>query len=361
MSTRKSSIAVVLVAGTLNRAGQLKDSLERADDRLAVEPVAEADAASAVLRDSPVDCFVAVGGSGDPTGLPAVSTARERHPTLPIVFCPDEPLDAPAVSAAFDAGATDVARACPDSDRTPVLVRRISNAVASARAVSEAERQRDRFEEFVQGVSHDLRSPLNVAQGRLAMAQADGGVEHVDDAASAVDRTLELLSDLLTLAEQGETPEEVAPIELAALAEECWTNVATGDATLVVDSDERILADGGRLKRLLENLFRNAVEHGGDDVTVVVGDISPMYTTTRAGAVLPSGFFVADDGPGIPPEERDRVFEVGYTTDPDGTGFGLNIVSEVARAHGWEVAVSEGSRGGARFDVTGVETAGERG
>ncbi|OYR87840.1 sensor histidine kinase, partial [Halorubrum distributum] len=99
----------------------------------------------------------------------------------------------------------------------------------------------------------------------------------------------------------------------------------------------------------------NSVEHGSDDVTVVVGDISPMYTTTRAGAVLPSGFFVEDDGPGIPEAERDRVFEVGYTTDRDGTGFGLNIVSEVASAHGWEVAVSEGSRGGARFEITGVE------
>ncbi|ELZ47479.1 putative light and redox sensing histidine kinase [Halorubrum coriense DSM 10284] len=373
MSTLSGSIAVVLAAGTLDRATRLADALERDDDRLAVEPVEGVDAALEVLRDSPVDCLVAVGAPGEPTGLPVVSAARDRHPSLPIVFCPDESLDAPGVSAAFEAGATDVARARPDSDRTPVLVRRISNAVASARAVAEAERQRARFEEFVQGVSHDLRSPLNVAQGRLAMAQSEGGVGHVDDAASAVDRTLELLSDLLTLAEQGEKPEDLEPVELAALADECWANVATGEATLVVDSDERILADGGRLKRLLENLFRNsvehgstgsrakpgdAVEHGGGDVTVVVGDISPMYTSTRAGAVLPSGFFVADDGPGIPPEEHDRVFEVGYTTDPNGTGFGLNIVREVARAHGWDVSVSEGPRGGARFDVTGVETDG---
>ncbi|MDB2224969.1 ATP-binding protein [Halorubrum ezzemoulense] len=355
MSTPSGSITVVLAAGTPDRAAELKDSLERADDRLAVEPVAGADAAAEIIEDSPVDCLVTVGDPAEPTGLSLVSTARDRHPELPILVCPDQTLDAPAVSAAFDAGATDVARACPDSDRTPVLVHRVSNAVASARAVAEAERQRDRFEEFVQGVSHDLRSPLNVAQGRLAMAQAEGGGEHVDDAASAVDRTLELLSDLLTLAEQGERPEDLDPVELAALADECWANVATGDATLTVDTDRRILADSGRLKRLLENLFRNSVEHAGDDVVVVIGDISPMYTTTRAGAVLPAGFFVADDGPGISPEARGRVFEVGYTTGANGTGFGLNIVSEVARAHGWEVTVSEGARGGARFDVTGVE------
>jgi signal transduction histidine kinase len=100
-----------------------------------------------------------------------------------------------------------------------------------------------------------------------------------------------------------------------------------------------------------------SIEVDGDGVTIVVGDISPMYTTTRAEAVLPSGFFVDDDGPGIPPAEREKVFEVGYTSDEDGTGFGLNIVTEVANAHGWDVAVSEGARGGARFEVTGVERA----
>ena len=342
MSTPRSSIAVVLVASTRDRAAAVKASLERADDRFAVEPVAAVDAALEILRDSPVDCLVAVGRPAEPVGLPAVEAVRDDHPSIPIVFCPAEPLDAPAVAEAFEAGATDVARAQADSDRTPVLVHRISNAVASARAVAEAERQHDRLEGFVHGVSHDLRNPLHVAQGRLEMAQSEGDLDHVDTAASAVDRTLELITDLLTLAKQGERPGELEPVELSALADECWANVATGDATLAVDTDRRILAERGRLKRLLENLFGNAVDHGGEDVTVVVGDISPMYTTTRAGAVLPSGFFVEDDGPGIPEAERDRVFEVGYTTDRNGTGFGLNIVSE-------------GSRGGARFEITGVE------
>ena len=355
MSTPDDLIAVVLLAGTSDRAAELKSSLERAEDRFVVEPVAGVDAALAILRDSSVDCLVAVGRPEERTGLSAVEEARDRHPALPIVFCPDETLDASTVAEAFDAGATDVSRARADSDRTSVLVHRIANAVASARAVAEAERQRDRLEGVVHGVSHDLRNPLNVAQGRLAMARTDGETEHVDDAAAAVDRSLELITDLLTLAKQGEKPEALEPIELSDAADDCWANVATGDATLVVDTDRRVLADPGRLKRLLENLFRNAVDHAGDDVTVAVGDISPMYTTTRAGAAAPSGFFVEDNGPGIPREERGRVFEVGYTTDTDGTGFGLNIVGEVVNAHGWEVAVTDGSRGGARFEVTGVE------
>jgi signal transduction histidine kinase len=357
MPSSTDAIAVVLVAGAPDRAAELGTSLERADDRFAVEPVASVDAALALLRDSPADCLVAVGRSDESTGVAAVEAARDRHPSIPIVFCPEEALDAAAVAEAFDAGATDVARACGESDRTPVLVHRISNAVASARAVAEAERQRDRVEGFVQGVSHDLRNPLNVAQGRLELARSEGDLAHVDDAAAAVDRTLELITDLLTLAKQGERPRSVEPVDMSTLADECWANVATGDATLIVETDQRLLADPGRLKRLLENLFRNAIDHGRDGVTVVVGDISPMYTTTRAEAVLPSGFFVDDDGPGIPPAEREKVFEVGYTSDEDGTGFGLNIVTEVANAHGWDVAVSEGARGGARFEVTGVERA----
>jgi signal transduction histidine kinase len=70
---------------------------------------------------------------------------------------------------------------------------------------------------------------------------------------------------------------------------------------------------------------------------------------------LPDGFFVADDGPGIPPEDRERVFETGYSTSAEGTGFGLRIVREVAQAHGWDVSVTESDGGGARFEIRGAD------
>jgi len=69
------------------------------------------------------------------------------------------------------------------------------------------------------------------------------------------------------------------------------------------------------------------------------------------------GFYVEDDGPGIPAEERESVFEGGYSTTADGTGFGLRIVEQVATAHGWEVRVTDGTGGGARFEVSGVDVA----
>ncbi|MBS3761523.1 MAG: ATP-binding protein, partial [Halodesulfurarchaeum sp.] len=107
-----------------------------------------------------------------------------------------------------------------------------------------------------------------------------------------------------------------------------------------VTGDKTFEADPDRLASLLENLFRNAVEHAGPEVTVTVEPTS-------------DGFAVADDGPGIPPEDRETVFESGYTTETDGTGFGLAIVAEVATAHDWSVRVEESDAGGARFVFAG--------
>ena len=332
-------------------------SLERRDDRFAVETARDLDAAATLRSTGRFDCVVAADDFADGEGLGfLVNTAEERDP-IPRLLAIDatRAADSSAVVAeALATDVTDVVRIAEGDPASRLLAHRIAGAVESRRAAVEADRQRERLDRFVTGVSHDLRSPLNVAQGRLQMARDDPEGEHLDVAATAVDRTVELTADLLTLAKQGEKPRELESVGLRDTVEECWATVATGDATLVVESDRRVLADPSRLKQLLENLIGNSVEHGGDDVSVTVGAVRPMYTATRAGTSLPIGFYVADDGPGIPEAERDRVFEVGYTTDRAGTGFGLNIVREVAAAHGWEVRVTESAAGGARFEVTGV-------
>ena len=112
----------------------------------------------------------------------------------------------------------------------------------------------------------------------------------------------------------------------------------------MVDTAPCIYADETRLQRLLENLFRNAIEHAGDDVTLRVGR-------------LDDGFFVEDDGLGIPPEQREKVLKAGYSSDEEGTGLGLSIVKTIADAHGWSLSLAEGREGGARFEVTGVDVA----
>ena len=204
-------------------------------------------------------------------------------------------------------------------------------------------RERDRLEEFASVVSHDLRNPLNVATGRLALARAECDSIHLDDIARAHERMEGLVSDLLTLARDGKHVDKREVVDLAALSATCWQNVATAEATLVTKTDHRIQADRSRLQQLLENLLRNAVDHGGEAVTVTVGSLS-------------DGFYVEDNGPGLLPSERELVFDAGYSTSEEGTGFGLAIVEQIAHAHGWDSRIAESEVGGARFEFTGIES-----
>lgn len=206
----------------------------------------------------------------------------------------------------------------------------------------ELEHTNERLDEFASIVSHDLRNPLNVAQGRLQLAQEDCGSDHLNDVANALERMETLIENLLTLSRVGEQVGEMEAVELAKLTEICWQTVATADASLVIETNQHLLANRARLQQLLENLIHNAVEHAGEDVTVIVG------TTV-------TGFYIEDDGPGIPTEERGDVFETGFSTARDGTGLGLSIVQQIAESHGWELHLTEGTMGGARFEITEVE------
>ena len=213
----------------------------------------------------------------------------------------------------------------------------------------ELERQNGRLEEFASVVSHDLRNPLNVARGHLELARERGDEESFDHVESAHDRMEALISDLLALARQGQTVGATEEVSLSNLAERAWSHVETGDAALDVRTSATVEADEARLRNLFENLFRNAVEHAGDGVNITV--TADGFSDDAARTSEFDGerrFVVADDGPGIPPEERERVFEDGYSTD-DGTGLGLTIVTSIADAHGWELSLDESDSGGARF------------
>ncbi|WP_415378906.1 response regulator [Halosimplex sp. TS25] len=203
-------------------------------------------------------------------------------------------------------------------------------------------RQNERLATFTDIVSHDLRNPLNVAIGRLELAQRACDCPHLADVDQALARTETLLDDLHAFARAGTATLDREPLDLATLCRGCWRHVETGAATLVTDSQQVIRADESRLQELLENLFSNAVEHGGDAVTITVGD-------------LEDGFYIADDGTGIEDADRDAVFDYGYSTSQDGTGFGLSIVREIADGHGWDLRVTDSETGGARFEVHNVE------
>jgi signal transduction histidine kinase/CheY-like chemotaxis protein len=251
---------------------------------------------------------------------------------------------------AMNFGATESANfSATDISLAHILGKTVEAALARAEREQKLRRQRaklkrrnERLDKFTRVVSHDLRNPLQVAASRVDLAQEDSDSVHLDGAADALDRMDTLITDLLTIARAGTEVQQTEPVSLSRATKDCWTNVKTADATLQVEASHVVHADPSRLKQLLENLVRNAVEHGGDSVTVTVGELA-------------DGFSVADDGPGIPPDERDNVFEMGHSTTENGTGFGLSIVQDIVEAHGWTVAITEGADGGARFEITDVD------
>ena len=244
-------------------------------------------------------------------------------------------------AAAFDETDRELAEILVEHARAKLG--RLANRRRLTERTATLEHKNERLEQFTSFVSHDLRNPLNVAQLELELAARECDSDHLDSVADSHDRMASLIDDLLVFTRSDRTVESTEPMSLASVAEMSWTSVDTADATLVVETDTWIEADRGRLQQLFENLFRNAVEHAGHDVTITVGGTE-------------TGFFVADDGPGIPAEGREQVFESGYSTNQSGTGLGLAIVAEIVDAHGWAVRATESEDGGARIEVTGIET-----
>jgi len=229
-----------------------------------------------------------------------------------------------------------------DKGRIQGIVGITTDITEEKRREEELDRQNERLDQFAGIISHDLRNPLNVARGRLQVYRTSGGEENLADVSEMHERMEQLIQDVLTFAREGARVENLEWFDGARVATEAWSAVDTAEASLEQDWAYRIGADPDRLARVFENLFRNAVEHAGTDVTVTVGTLAED-----------NGFYVGDDGPGIPADEREQVFEHGFSTDEDGTGYGLAIVREIAEAHGWTVELVESDEG-ARFEFTGV-------
>jgi len=214
----------------------------------------------------------------------------------------------------------------------------------------ELEHKNERLEEFASIVSHDLRNPMNVALGRIEYVrnELDGDCEHLQTAEDALERMEAIIDETLLLARQGHTVAATEEVDVEGMVEQCWQNVATEDAALILDfqssSEPTVQADGDRLAHVFENLFRNAIEHNDERVTIRVGPLG-----------ADSGFYVEDDGRGIPRSEREAVFEAGYTTGENGSGFGLSLVRDIVEAHGWTIDVETGPDGGARFEIATAE------
>ena len=224
-------------------------------------------------------------------------------------------------------------------------------------------RQNERLETFARFVSHDLRNPLSVLQGALYLAEETGEQVHFDRCQSAVERMEQLIDGLLATATDGEEADmSVAAVSLADCTRNCWQTLDAADATLVADTDLTVEANYVRFRQLLENLLQNALDHGrtasdgdeGADAGGRAGSDGSEVTVTVGALDDGSGFFVADDGPGLPDDIRGEAFDLGRSSVEDGTGLGLAIGKQIVEDHGWDIRVTESADGGARFEVSGV-------
>jgi len=295
-------------------------------------------------------------------------------------------------------------------ENVTAAMERLTHEAALRQREAELERENERLDEFASLVSHDLRSPLNVANGHLELAREGCDSSHLDSAVQALERMETLVDDVLALAREGKAVDETEPVALSTVVDGCWANVETADADYRLVDDCTVMADRSRLAQVFENLFRNSVEHGSTGNRPEAGDSAEHGSTssrtesddsvehgstgnrTKSGDSAehgstssrtesddsvehgstngtvtvtvgtidgpdgdPQGFYVEDDGVGIAPAERERVFEAGYSTEDGGTGFGLRIVKDIVEAHGWTIDCIASEAGGVRFEVTGVD------
>nr|WP_247418508.1 PAS domain-containing sensor histidine kinase [Halomarina salina] len=218
----------------------------------------------------------------------------------------------------------------------------LSDTTAQKRKSQTLQATIKQLEGFGRVLSHDLGNILQIAKGRLELSRETGHEEHFEAVDDSIDRAAAMLGELTTAMQAGRLVDEVSMIRLDDVFDQAWRSQATAKATDEVEEGIQIQANEMALQRMFENLIRNAFEHGTDTATVRVGSLA-------------DGFYVEDNGPGIPVEEREKVFEPEYTTKKDGTGTGLASIHQIALAHGWDVDIREGSDGGARFDFTNVQ------
>jgi PAS domain S-box-containing protein len=222
-----------------------------------------------------------------------------------------------------------------------VVGRDVSERLAYERIL---EHKNDRLSEFARFVSHDIRNPLAVAAAWLGRYHETGDEAHYRRVVTAHRRIEEIVEDLLGMTSHVDCVENAERVDLETVAREAWRTVRSGDAQLRIEESVTVVADRGLLTEALENLFTNAVQHGGEAVTVVV--VGTLATDT--------GFYLEDDGTGFP-DESESLLQPGVTTRPDGTGLGLAIVAEIAAMHGWSVDTTSGDDGGARIEFGGVD------
>jgi signal transduction histidine kinase len=231
--------------------------------------------------------------------------------------------------------------------------RRLNTALHSEQEVTSNQRN------FLAMVSHEFRMPLSIIGGAAQLLEiyTAGNSEAAEEVAK-VDRAVHRMSDLidvcladdrLTSAAEALQPREV---ELAGLIEEICREKSelggSGRLRLTIGTRGTVTVDPALLRVAISNLIDNALKYSPKD--------SGPVQISHDVSLLEAHIMVADRGPGIPPEEADRVFEKFYrspsATGTRGAGLGLYIVKQIVESHGGHIKVQKGKLGGSEFIIT---------
>jgi signal transduction histidine kinase len=237
----------------------------------------------------------------------------------------------------------------PDTDDEIGRLARTMNAM-----LERLQRSTERERRFVGDASHELRSPIAAMRAGLEVSRADAFRAWMDTDQEMLDEVLRmerLVDDLLLLARTDARPDgrgAAMDLDDVVLAEVGRAReMGTVPVSVEAFAPARVRGDALELGRVVRNLLENAQRHATSMVTVEL--------SVHDGIVA---LAVSDDGPGIPPEDRERIFErftrldEARDRDHGGAGLGLAIARDVLRLHGGDIHVEGGARGGARFVVT---------
>lgn len=242
--------------------------------------------------------------------------------------------------------------------------RQVADAIVSSRRMARIQRrlsqldraQRERTD-FLVGVAHDMRSPLagiigfaRILEELDSIAMDPMAAEAVRFIAAEAQRLSDLVSQLVDLGrvDLGETSLDLEPVDLAKVASQvvdvARTRFPAHRFALRAEKPVVIEGDMLRLHRVIANLVDNAAIHGPS------GGLVTIEVVEESGEAL---LAVSDRGPGVPPADRDRIFERFVRLDGShaGTGIGLYLVKALVDAHGGKVTVTDAPGGGARFEV----------
>ncbi|GGM27823.1 sensor histidine kinase [Haloarcula argentinensis] len=328
MTPARGTVYLVAGSGVTDLTGALSEALTT--DAVTAEPVPNTSDVQDRLSDGDIRGVV-ISDDGDCDGVAVFKGLRAADTDIPIVLVGTDP-DPDRVTEALRAGVTDYVTA-----ETSASLLAAKLEAYAARWPTDWWVGARQWDEISSGISHDAKNPLNVVMGRLELL--DIGEPHEDALLRSVNRVESLLTDLSRIGSIGRPVSETESLSLADVATEIWATASYENAALEVVTDTAVDAENDRLQLLLRELFDNAVAHTEGPVTVTVG-------------ATESGFYVADDGSGIPESDRDSVFEQGFGTTREGEGYGLFLVDTAARAHGWTVSVGDNESGGTRIDVT---------